>query len=573
MNIQNIKIGYRLGAGFAVMILIMVLLGAVTQYQISNLSSLTDKLYKHPFKISTLVLKVENNIKNMEHAIQAVVLDQDASQIDTIADEIREYEKIILDDLNTVQDRVLGDKSQVQNMIKLFKDWAPIRDEILESMRNDNKLNVARIMQSRGAAHKIELKKATKQLIEHASATADQFKKIADKTRDTSVYVAYSLLILAIITAIMLASYITKSIVAPLTIAVSAARKISQGNLDFRLDTRETKDETGQLLAAMHDMSGNIKSIVLGVKDSSASISEGATHMAESNDSLSQRTEEQASALEETSSSMEEMAATVRQNAENAEDARNIAQLNQQNALKGAEVISKTVGAMDEISKSSNQISEIISTIDGIAFQTNLLALNAAVEAARAGEQGRGFAVVAGEVRVLAQRSADAAKEIKALIHDSTDKVETGITLVDESGEMLSEIIGGVRKVAKLTAEISSASKEQSSGIDQVNAAVLQMDSMTQQNAALVEEAAASSRAMEDYSHELNEMVAFFKIKSKSGNMKHVKTGSADNGQKVKTETGLPGNTPRGTKTDSRKSGEVGRVLKEDTNDSGWSLF
>ncbi len=560
MNIQNIKIGYRLSAGFAAMILIMVLLGAVTQYQISSLSGLTDKLYKHPFTISTLVLKIDSNIKNIEHAMQAVVLSQDTTQIDTIADEIRDYEKIILDDLGTVQDRFLGEKSLAKNMIKLFKGWAPIRDEILEAMRNESKASVAKIMQTKGAAHEIELKKATKQLIEHATAMADQFKTIADKTRDTSIYVAYSLLLLAIIAAVFLALFITRSIVTPLTIALSAARKISQGNLDFRLDTRETRDETGQLLAAMHDMSGNIKSIVLGVKDSAASISEGATHMAESNDSLSHRTEEQASALEETSSSMEEMAATVRQNAANAEDARNIAQHNQQSAVKGSEVIAKTVSAMADINESSKQISEIISTIDGIAFQTNLLALNAAVEAARAGDQGRGFAVVAGEVRALAQRSADAAKEIKTLINDSADKVKTGTALVDESGEMLKNIIEGVEKVAGLTAEISSASMEQSSGIDQVNAAVLQMDSMTQKNAALVEEAAASSRAMENYSHELNEMVVFFKIKSKSGSAGQIKTGPSEN-------------IPRVTKFDSRESGEVGSTLKNGTNDSGWSLF
>lgn len=573
MNIQNIKIVYRLGAGFTVMIIIMVLLGAVTQYQINNLSGLTDKLYKHTFMVSTLMLKIDGNIKNMDHAMQAVVLDQDAAQVDTIADEVRTYEKVVLSDLNTVQDLLLGDKSKAQNMIKLFKDWAPIRDEILEAVRNENKAGVAMIMQSKGAAHKVELKKATKQLIEHASTLANQLKKVADEARDTSIYVAYALLVLAIVAAVFLALFITKSIVTPLSIALSAAKKISRGNLDFRLDTKESKDETGQLLAAMHDLSGNIKSIVLGVKDSAASISEGATHMAESNDSLSHRTEEQASALEETSSSMEEMAATVRQNAANAENARNIAQHNQQSALKGSEVISKTVSAMADINESSKQISEIISTIDGIAFQTNLLALNAAVEAARAGDQGRGFAVVAGEVRALAQRSAEAAKEIKMLIHDSADKVEAGTALVDESGKMLKDIIDGVQKVAGLTAEISSASAEQSSGIDQVNAAVLQMDSMTQKNAALVEEAAASSRAMENYSHELDDMVDFFKIKSRSGNTKHVKTGSASNGQQAKTKTGRSENSHQETKFDSGQSGELGSTLKNGTSDSGWSLF
>lgn len=538
MKVQNIKIVYRLGAGFAVMIILMVLLGAVTQYQINNLSGLTDKLYKHPFTVSTLMLKIDGNIKNMNSAMQSVVLSQDASQIDSVADEINEYEKIVLSDLETVQDRFLGDKTQVQNMIKLFKNWAPIRDEILEAIRNDNKVNVAVIMQSRGAAHGNELNKATKQLIEHAFTKAKQFKKNADETRDASVYAAYVLMILAIVIAIILASFITKSIVTPLGIALSAARNISQGYLNIT-DYKETRDETGQLLRAMHDMSGNIKSIVLGVKDSADSISEGATHMAENNDSLSQRTEEQASSLEETSSSMEEMAATVRQNAANAEDARNIAELNRQNALKGSEVISKTVSAMSEINTSSNKISEIISTIDGIAFQTNLLALNAAVEAARAGEQGRGFAVVAGEVRILAQRITEAAKEIKALIYDSAEKVKTGTELVDESGETLNKIIDGIQKVASLTAEISSASKEQSSGIDQVNAAIIQMDNMTQQNAVLVEEAAASSRAMEEYSHDLNDLVAFFKIASRGKHSKAVKNtrrhqpGPAENDNQV----------------------------------------
>lgn len=537
------------------MIVLMLLLGAVAQYQINKLSGLTDKLYQHPFTVSTLMLKIDGNIKNINRAMQVAVLSQDPSQVDSLSDEISAYEKAVLSDLKTVQERFLGDKTQALNMARLFNDWAPIREEILEAVRNNNKAQVVMIMQSKGAAHENELKKLTNNLIKFALTKAEEFKSNADKTRDESVTATYALMIMAIIAAFILASYITKSIVGPLGIAVKAARNISQGYLNIT-KYNETKDETGQLLSAMHDMSGNLKSIVLGVKDCAVSISDGATHMAESNENLSQRTEEQASALEETSSSMEEMASTVRQNASNAEDASSTARLNQTNASKGSEVTAKTILAMQEINQSSSKISDIISTIDGIAFQTNLLALNAAVEAARAGEQGRGFAVVAGEVRVLAQRSADAAKEIKVLIHDSAEKVEAGTALVDESGETLNKILDGVQKVSSLTAEISSASKEQSSGIDQVNGAVIQMDNMTQQNAAMVEEAAATSREIENLSQELNDMVAFFKIEStkkqKKVEVKNIKKTNIVPEKKIE-------------QTESPK--------KNGTHDAGWSLF
>ena len=292
------------------------------------------------------------------------------------------------------------------------------------------------------------------------------------------------------------------------------ARKISNeiasGNLGIDIDT-DTRDQSS-LLYSMKNMRNRLTEVVQGIAGVSQNISTATEEIASGNTSLSQRTEEQASSLEETASSMEEMTGTVKQNADSAAEAKQMADANRQRAAAGAEVVSRTVNAMSEINASSTRIADIIGTIDGIAFQTNLLALNAAVEAARAGDQGRGFAVVASEVRSLAQRSADAAKEIKGLIEDSVGKVKAGTLLVDESGKTLQQIMEGTQKMADIVAEIAAASIEQASGIDQVNNAISQMDNMTQENAALVEEAAASSRAMQEQVVGLNEMISFFRV-------------------------------------------------------------
>jgi methyl-accepting chemotaxis protein len=265
------------------------------------------------------------------------------------------------------------------------------------------------------------------------------------------------------------------------------------------------KDDINATVAKLTEVVSSIKEAVDLIKTASMEVSMG-------NSNLSQRTQEQASALEETASSMEEMTSTVKQNADNAKQANQLVSGARTQASEGGEVVTKAVGAMEAISGSSKKIADIISVIDEIAFQTNLLALNAAVEAARAGEQGRGFAVVATEVRNLAQRSAEAAKEIKDLINDSVEKVSTGSKLVDSSGNVLSEIVGSVKKISDIVAEISAASQEQATGIEQVNKAVMQMDEMTQQNAALVEQAAAASKSVEDQAVNLSEQVAFFQI-------------------------------------------------------------
>jgi methyl-accepting chemotaxis protein-1 (serine sensor receptor) len=323
--------------------------------------------------------------------------------------------------------------------------------------------------------------------------------------------VSVASLALGLLLAAWMAFSLSRSIVNTLAYAGRIAREIAQGKLGHAIEVKR-KDELGELLEAFRTMDQRLSAIVGEVRHGSGAVSTAAQQIARGNDDLSQRTQEQASSLEETASSMEEMTSTVKQNAENASHANQLARGAREQAERGGEVASQAVVAMKEINASSRKISDIVSLIDEIAFQTNLLSLNAAVEAARAGEQGRGFAVVAAEVRSLAQRSAGAAKEIKALINDSAEKVRTGSELVDQSGKALADIVDSVKKVTDIVAEIAAASQEQSAGIDQVNNAVSQMDEMTQQNAALVEEAAAAARAMQEQAGELARQVAFFRL-------------------------------------------------------------
>jgi methyl-accepting chemotaxis protein len=291
------------------------------------------------------------------------------------------------------------------------------------------------------------------------------------------------------------------------TIKVMSA--VAQGDLSKHIEA-DYLGSFAQLKADTNDTVNKLTEIIGHVKRSSSLVLRGADEIQQGNSSLSGRTEEQASSLEETASSMEQMTATVKLNADNARQANLLGEGARDQAQKGGLVVSKAVQSMIEINESSKKISDIIGVIDEIAFQTNLLALNAAVEAARAGEQGRGFAVVASEVRNLAQRSATAAKEIKDLINDSVGKVEEGSNLVNESGETLEEIVKAVQKVSEIVADISSASQEQADGIEQVNKAIMQMDQMTQQNAAMVEEATASSETVSKQAYELNQTVGFF---------------------------------------------------------------
>jgi len=324
-----------------------------------------------------------------------------------------------------------------------------------------------------------------------------------------NLLIAISLLAVALAVGACVA--ITRAVSGPLGVAIDVARTVSQGDLRTRIRV-DGKDETSKLLGALREMNERLTTVVGRVRDASTSIAGAAREIAAGNMDLSQRTEQQAASLQETASSMEQLTSTVKQNADNAQQGSTLAANASSVAQKGSAVVGQVVSTMQDISDSSTKIADITGIIEGIAFQTNILALNAAVEAARAGEQGRGFAVVASEVRSLAQRSSSAAKEIKDLIADSVERIRDGSSLAGEAGKTMTEVTHAVARVTDIMSEIAAASSEQSRGIEQINLAITQMDNVTQQNAALVEQAAAASRSMEEQGERLSETVGFFRV-------------------------------------------------------------
>jgi methyl-accepting chemotaxis protein len=334
----------------------------------------------------------------------------------------------------------------------------------------------------------------------------------AQKDYETAKLQVLAVVLVAVGLAVVTSVWLIRSITQPLNQAVELARSVADGDLSVSIRA-DADNETGRLLKALGEMQARLSGIVREVRDGAQSVATAATQIATGNNDLSARTETQASALQQTAASMEELGSTVRGNADNAQQANQLALAASQVASEGGSAVGQVVETMREISDSSKKIADIIGVIDGIAFQTNILALNAAVEAARAGEQGRGFAVVAGEVRSLAQRSADAAREIKTLINTSVERVELGSSQVDRAGATIQDVVSSIRRVTDIVGEISSASVEQSSGVAQVGEAITQMDRATQENAALVEESAAAAESLKQQAEHLVSAVAVFKLR------------------------------------------------------------
>ncbi len=357
--------------------------------------------------------------------------------------------------------------------------------------------------------------------------------------------------------------------------AQEIASAVASGDLSMYIEVEE--GDTTSLLAALNEMQDRLQNMVAEIKSSAETIKIASAEIASGNTDLSSRTESQASSLEETSSSMETMTQTVRQNADNARQANKMVETASEVAVKGGSVVNQVVTTMDDINQSSKKIVDIISVIDGIAFQTNILALNAAVEAARAGEQGRGFAVVASEVRSLAQRSAAAAKEIKTLIGDSVDKVRTGSALVDQAGHTMDEIVASVRRVSDIMAEITAASQEQSSGIQEIGSAVNQMDEMTQQNAALVEEAAAAAESLQEQADLLTKSLNVFKLNAAhmpvSNNNRMLSTAPVKAASPAPARNAAPKANPRIASKTVAKPAAKPAAINDNSHADDWEEF
>ncbi|PHV27671.1 hypothetical protein CSQ93_11975 [Janthinobacterium sp. BJB426] len=510
---KNLKIGVRLGGGFAAVLFLLTSLTVVGIVQMQSASKETDALVNVKVRNERLIAEWTKVIEVNAARTAAAWKVSDPEHQKQFEKEMAVSSARATEIQNDIGKSELSADEQAlyQEVLSTRKAYTEVRKNVFKA-KNAGDLELGKRLYEGDMAVKRDIYLASLKKLELLEAklldeTAAQIRSRYENGR----LLLISLGVVAILLGIACAYWITRSITRPITRAVEVAEAVSAGDLTSHIVV-ESRDETGQLMHALKNMNDKLVSIVGQVRAGTESISTASSEIAAGNLDLSSRTEEQASSLEETASSMEELTSTVKLNADNARSANQLAIDASQIASKGGVVVSEVVSTMGSINDSSRKIVDIISVIDAIAFQTNILALNAAVEAARAGEQGRGFAVVASEVRNLAQRSSAAAKEIKGLIDDSVQKVEAGSQLVDKAGRTMDEIVQSISHVTQIMNQITDASDEQRAGIEQVNQAIGQMDQVTQQNAALVEEAAAAAESMQEQAARLAEVVGVFKL-------------------------------------------------------------
>ncbi|MFL6696821.1 MAG: methyl-accepting chemotaxis protein [Vitreoscilla sp.] len=514
MNIiRNLRIGTRLAVGFAVVIALLITMAVVGISRIEAVNDNTDVIVNDRYVKVALADTIKDKVNVKTRALRTALITTDPEVVKEELAKEAGATPAIADALEKLQATIHSPAgvAALKHVLELRGGFLEVNAKLAAMIRAGQRDEGAAFLVKTLIPVQNTYLAALTDLIDSQVQGMHSFAADAAAQARGATIMMIALAAVATLLAAAIGLFITRSITGPIASAVKLAESVAAGDLSARIEVT-SRDETGQLLGALKAMVESLVSVVGKVRLSSDCIATGSSQIATGNADLSQRTEEQASNLQQTAASMEQLTSTVRNNSDTARQATQLAGSAAAAATQGGEVVEQVVSTMGAIDASSRKIADIIGVIDGIAFQTNILALNAAVEAARAGEQGRGFAVVAGEVRSLAQRSAEAAKQIKGLIADSVDKVQAGTEQVAEAGRAMNDIVAQVRRVNDLIAEISAATLEQTQGIGQVGDAVSQLDQVTQQNAALVEESAAAAESLSQQAVRLVEAVGVFRL-------------------------------------------------------------
>ncbi|MEB0141169.1 MULTISPECIES: methyl-accepting chemotaxis protein [unclassified Undibacterium] len=516
--LKDLKISAKLLIGFAFLLLLTSFIGLFAIYQLAQVNHSATELGTNWMPSVKVTMAIKERLSRIRSQEAQMVFAENPEEVEKYIKRTQEAVAGLKENeasysilISEAQERALYAEYQQQSAAYL-----QLTEKMMALVRAGNAADAVAILRGDSSHTNTKLRELVDKLVTINAEGGTKAYQDSIVLYERSRLLILLVLALSIALGLGLAVFIARIVSLPLRYAVKVAQTVAAGDLTSQIDIH-SRDETGMLLQALKEMNASLMQVVSEVRQGSDEITLASSEIAHGNMDLSNRTETQAGSLEETASSMEEITSTMQHNADNARQANQLSHSASEVAQRGGAVVAQVVDTMGAINAASKKIVDIIGVIDGIAFQTNILALNAAVEAARAGEQGRGFAVVASEVRNLAQRSASAAKEIKDLINASVDQVEQGTRLVDQAGNTMNEVVESVRRVSDIISEITAAGLQQSAGIAQINDAITEIDTITQQNAALVEEAAAAAASLQEQALRLGGVVSVFKLDGQSG--------------------------------------------------------
>ena len=513
MRLSDLKVGVRIGLGFAAVLLMSGLLGLLSISRLGLIQANVSDLAGDWMPSIRAISQIEDKVQDIRRLELRMCIIETVAEVQSVMETIKSMREKDLRQMETHYISLISspDEESAWQTAKAKVDaYLAVQDRLIEQRKAGNRAEYQALVVGDSLKSVAEASEALAKVAKINEDGAARSYADAKNTYESVRLTLVALLILQLVAGALVALFLTRNTVDPLQRMVRVAEQVAGGDLGVEVDTSR-HDEFGRLAKALEEMRGALNRSIGAVRSSAESIAMSSSEVAAGSSDLSARTEQMASSLEETSATMQTLSETVRQNADATRQASGLARDASQVAEQGGAVVGRVVGTMEEINTSSRKISDIIGVIDGIAFQTNILALNAAVEAARAGEQGRGFAVVASEVRSLAQRSAEAAREIKALIGTSVDKVDAGTRLVAEAGQTMQELVQAVQRVSHIIEDISRATQEQSISLTEVGQAVNRLDEVTQQNAALVEESSAAAESLKDQAAQLSAAVSGFR--------------------------------------------------------------